>query len=792
MRNATWAGAVRRVLAKSSARRRSCVRAVEFETLETRRVLAFDPTAQEQETLELMNAMRLDPQGHLNTLFRSLNPLTSFDAESQTSMDAFNVNSANFIPEWQKLSAVAPLSWNEALYNSTRTHNLLVLQNDAQNHDFPGEADLGTRIAAAGYNDLAGAGENLFSFSKSVFFGHSGLSIDWGVPDLGHRKSIMSKTFTEVGVSVIAQTQSGKQVGPLAVAHNFGTTFNPKTYITGVAYNDTNVDGRYTAGEGLGGVTVTVTPATGAPLTATTMTAGGYRIEVPNGVYSVTFSGGGLAAPISYFNVMVAGANRKVDSPGPVGSVPAADTSGKPYFVAAVGDRLPNELKNGQLVSTLLATAPGVAGAIALSAVDTSLGRWEYTLVANPQAADWTAVDAAGPLSATNALLLPGTARLRFLTGLKPHHTGSTASGFLPIETKLDNGLTYRTWDPAVAGVAGGRADSTAGGAFGAQTISAQVYFEARLFRTFNQNAQLNVYTLQAEFEVLAATPGYQDRSTDAFTGFTVYLSALPAALATAPLYRSYFAEQFNDDGTVTDMGYRYLTTSVGEAIFLEGLGRPDKRGARNASYFRELGVNNGTAALGYIHTTAQPGLAAMSQVYRTDMFDKPRRNGQAPAGTSKQEQGDHVYTTESAFEMGKTGTWRQEAARGFVRELSTPAGRAGGAAVPAPVPAVSESADFSGAVAEEGMPAWGTMIAGPAILADVTQTSTISATLASLVLSIDAPASVRGSVVVVDSGTESVANEPALAMLDEESSEVAILDELWTRWPVADLVELV
>ncbi len=35
---------------------------------------------------------------------------------------------------------------------------------------------------------------------------------------------------------------------------------------------------------------------------------------------------------------------------------------------------------------------------------------------------------------------------------------------------------------------------------------------------------------------------------------------------------------------------------------------------------------------------------------------------------------------------MGKTGTWRQEAARGFVRELSTPAGR-GGNPAPAPLP---------------------------------------------------------------------------------------------------------
>lgn len=754
-------------------------RAVEFEALEARRVLAFDPTAQEQETLELMNAMRLDPQGHLNTLFKTTNPLASFDSESQMSMDFFNVNSANFLPEWQKLTPVAPLSWNESLYNSTRTHNLQVLQKDAQEHQFPGEPDLAARVAAAGYTDLAGVGENLFSFSKSVYFGHSGLSIDWGVPSLGHRKSIMSNTFTEVGVSVIAQTQTGKQVGPLAVAHNFGTTFNPKTYITGVAYNDTNVDGRYTSGEGLGGVTVTVTPATGAPLTATTMTAGGYRIEVPNGVYTVTFSGGGLAAPISYFNVIVSGANRKVDSPGPVGGVPAADTSGKPYFIAAVGDRLPTDLKNGQLVSTLLATAPGVAGAIALSGVDTSLGRWEYTLAASPQASDWIAVDAAGALSATNALLLPGTARLRFLTNLKPHHTGSTASGFLPLETKLENGLTYRTWNPAVSGTAGERADATTGGAFGGQTITAQVYFETRLFRTFNQNAQLNVYTLQAEFEVLAGTPGYQDRSTDAFTGFTVFLSALPASLATAPLYRSYFAEQFNDDGTVTDMGYRYLTTSVGEATTLEGLGRFDKRGARNAAYFRELGVNNGTAAIGYIHTTAQPGLAAMSQIYRTDQFDKPRRNGQTPAGTSKQEQGDHVYTTESTFEMGKTGAWRQESARGFVRELSTPAGRT----APAPLPAVSPAP-----VPAEPLLVWEGQSTGPAMLADVARTSTESGSLASLILAVD---STGGWGEVVDPSAEVDGDEPAPTVVDEVVEEIAVLDGLWTEWPVLSLAEL-
>jgi hypothetical protein len=74
-----------------------------------------------------------------------------------------------------------------------------------------------------------------------------------------------------------------------------------------------------------------------------------------------------------------------------------------------------------------------------------------------------------------------------------------------------------------------------------------------------------------------------------------------------------------------------------------------------------------------------------MSQIYRTDLFAKDTRTGPpgtAATGTTLQQHGDHVYTTKSTFEMtqfpnrqhvegGQTG-WRQEAVRGFVRELST------------------------------------------------------------------------------------------------------------------------
>ena len=80
------------------------------------------------------------------------------------------------------------------------------------------------------------------------------------------------------------------------------------------------------------------------------------------------------------------------------------------------------------------------------------------------------------------------------------------------------------------------------------------------------------------------------------------------------------------------------------------------------------------------------PGTAEMSQIYRTDLADKPTRpagtvEGAPPTTQKLQEQGDHVYTTNKAFEKTKTpGTlhvdgvslgWREEAARGFVRELT-------------------------------------------------------------------------------------------------------------------------
>src|SRR6185369_13987583 len=81
----------------------------------------------------------------------------------------------------------------------------------------------------------------------------------------------------------------------------------------------------------------------------------------------------------------------------------------------------------------------------------------------------------------------------------------------------------------------------------------------------------------------------------------------------------------------------------------------------------------NGTAILGYVYATQQPGTLEVFQTYRIDVVNKQTRAG----GTNtlvapvQQANGDHVYTTNPAIEMARTGTWRLESSRGFVRELS-------------------------------------------------------------------------------------------------------------------------
>jgi hypothetical protein len=372
-------------------------------------------------------------------------------------------------------------------------------------------------------------------------------------------------------------------------------------------------------------------------------------------------------------------------------SAPVLNTAGDVYYIAGVGRRISEAMTNGVLVSDLLARgaggdpiSDGDAGAlegIAVTAIDKTYGRWQYTTAANPTNVDWTDIDAGGEISDASALLLnsDATTRVRMISTLVPHHEGTVTQGFLPLESKLTAGLSFRAWDRTSGGAGQrGNAVSNGGGtAFSTATETVATYFEARLWRSFNTNALLNVYTLEAEFFALTANPTYQDRSFSQFSGFSVFLSPLTPSLGVSSLYRMYYGVQYNADRTETDMGYRYLTTNLAEAQILENQGPADKRQLRQGTYFRELGVNAGTSITGYVFSDFQPGTNQFSQIYRTDLIGKPTRppgtaEGSPPTTQRGQEIGDHVYTTSVNIEIARTGVWRVESTRGFVRELST------------------------------------------------------------------------------------------------------------------------
>src|SRR5581483_2650731 len=99
--------------------------------------------------------------------------------------------------------------------------------------------------------------------------------LDWGNPDFGHLKNLLAPgpaettvtsgsgptPFSEIGIglllgaSPVSSSGSGLNVGPDLVTQEFGWRQNV-AFLTGVVYNDSDNNGFYTPGEGVGGVTI--------------------------------------------------------------------------------------------------------------------------------------------------------------------------------------------------------------------------------------------------------------------------------------------------------------------------------------------------------------------------------------------------------------------------------------------------------------------------------------------------------------------------------------------------------
>jgi hypothetical protein len=298
-----------------------------------------DPTNEEQYYLELINRARANPTAEGIRLALTTDPAVL------SAYTAFGVDLVLMQAQFALIASAPPLSMNATLLNAARAHSQNMLQNNYQGHSGP-DGSLSTRLA--GYTTGANGwsiGENVYAYSKSVWYGHAGFEVDWGGTALtggmqsppGHRQNIHSTTFREIGIGVVLGSNGGSGgVGPQLVTQDFGTVGGLLPFVTGVVYRDLNNNGFYDAGEGVGGVTVTIANVSSYAVTAS---AGGYSVPVPgSGNYTLTFSGG--SAPTIQKTVSVInGQNAKADYIVTGSATPTPTPSPGPTKLANIATR---------------------------------------------------------------------------------------------------------------------------------------------------------------------------------------------------------------------------------------------------------------------------------------------------------------------------------------------------------------------------------------------------------------------------------------------------------------------
>jgi hypothetical protein len=292
--------------------------------------MAFDPTPVEQELMLYVNRMRTDPQGEYDRLIASTNPLVARDPDVNDAVQYFGVDGNLLRSQWNTLLPVAPLAWNESLYNAAHSHNAAMIAAQSQEHQLPGEPNPGQRMTNAGYN-WSSYGENIFAYAKTPLEAHAGFAIDWGgsvggmQSPPGHRINIMTATHREAGIAINSFSQPGVFFGPLVVTEDFATRStigNP--FVVGAVWTDADHNGWYNAGEGLGGVTIEFTKTGSPTISVTSMSAGGYQVQLANGTYTAKAHGGGLPFELEMGTITVSGANVMLNFVKPEGLSPTA------------------------------------------------------------------------------------------------------------------------------------------------------------------------------------------------------------------------------------------------------------------------------------------------------------------------------------------------------------------------------------------------------------------------------------------------------------------------------------
>jgi serralysin len=201
---------------------------------------------------------------------------------------------------------VQPLAFDGDLNESSEDHSNWMLSSNIFSHTGAGGSNAGDRMETAGYDSSGNWtwGENIAwkSFNGTVNIQAEVQQLHINLMNSpGHRANLLKGDFREIGVGV--ETGQFENYDAAMVTQNFARTASD-SFLIGVAFNDLDSDNHYDIAEGFGNVAVSAkNDATGAIVTTTTNVGGGYDLELPNGTYTVSFSGGDFTTTALQTNI---------------------------------------------------------------------------------------------------------------------------------------------------------------------------------------------------------------------------------------------------------------------------------------------------------------------------------------------------------------------------------------------------------------------------------------------------------------------------------------------------------
>lgn len=301
---------------------RSPERSLRIEELEGRRLLALNPTADEQYMMQLINRFRSSPNQEFTRLIASASPIRARDPVLQDDLEFANVNGNTLRTELNRLSAARPLVWNEAIRDFSRDHNRDMISRGVHYHS--NTSARRAELEAAGVNFRYANGEKInselvYGYGKSVLHSFASYVIDWQrggpggmVSGRAHRAALINSDFEQAGIGFTNHNGNGNPpLGPKVNTTIAANIEQEMAFVTGAIFRDQNNSGWYEPGEGLSNVRFTFTNrSSGESFQTTGFTAGGYQIALPPGSYMATASGGGMRFTQRVLSVSVGTENK--------------------------------------------------------------------------------------------------------------------------------------------------------------------------------------------------------------------------------------------------------------------------------------------------------------------------------------------------------------------------------------------------------------------------------------------------------------------------------------------------